>query len=330
MSNQIIDTTLLLWRSGRKIKRAASGWLSGNAVCCSHNNQSPDKRGRGGIIIDNSKLNYSCFNCGFKTGYSEGGILSSRMKLLLGWLGASQQEIDRLTIEAVRMRDDSLGVKSQLRRDSLPKFQTFEHRPLPEGSTPIDPEKHGWAVDYLNSRGLSHKDYTYFVTPEALGRDAHKIIIPYYYNGQLVGNTARFCDDRKPKYISDQQRGYVFNIDAQHKDWQVCFLVEGQFDALSIGGCAYMSSTILDEQANLIERLYRKIIVVPDRDKTGMEICDRALELGYYVALPEWDSSVKDTNDAVKRYGRLATTLSIIQSATTNKIKIEKERKKYK
>ena len=91
-----------------------------------------------------------------------------------------------------------------------------------------------------------------------------------------------------------------------------------------------MSGTILDEQVNLLSKLYRKIIVVPDRDKTGMNICERALELGYQVALPEWDDSVKDSNDAVKRYGRLATTLSILQSATTNKIKIEKMRKKYK
>ena len=91
-----------------------------------------------------------------------------------------------------------------------------------------------------------------------------------------------------------------------------------------------MGSTILEEQAIVLSKLYKKIIVVPDRDKTGMEVCDRALELGYSVSIPDWSDDVKDVNDAVKKYGRLSTLLSIIQSATTSKIKIEMTRKRFK
>ena len=90
-----------------------------------------------------------------------------------------------------------------------------------------------------------------------------------------------------------------------------------------------MGSTILDEQANVISRLRRKIIVVPDRDKTGMEVCERALELGYHISIPPWPADIKDVNDAVKRYGRLATTMSILQSATSSRIKVEMTRKKF-
>jgi hypothetical protein len=57
-------------------------------------------------------------------------------------------------------------------------------------------------------------------------------------------------------------------------------------------------------------------------------MCDRALELGYQVSLPNWDSDVKDVNDAVVKYGKLATLLSILHSATNSKIKIEMQRKK--
>jgi DNA primase len=143
-----------------------------------------------------------------------------------------------------------------------------------------------------------------------------------------VGYTSRFYDGRIPKYISEQQRGYVFNVDNQDPEWSVCILVEGQFDAISIGGCAYMGSNISDEQAQLLNRMRKTIIVVPDRDKAGLEICNRALQLGYQVSLPPWSSDVKDVNDAVNRYGRLATTLSILQFATSSKIKIEIARKK--
>jgi len=51
------------------------------------------------------------------------------------------------------------------------------------------------------------------------------------------------------------------------------------------------------------------------------------LELGYSVSLPNWHDDVKDVNDAVIKYGKLATMLSILQSETTSKIKIEMRKK---
>jgi DNA primase len=119
----------------------------------------------------------------------------------------------------------------------------------------------------------------------------------------------------------------VFGIDFQKPDWQVCILVEGIFDALSLNACALTHNTISEEQATLLSLLNRRIIFVPDRDKTGLATCDRALELGYSVSVPDWDSSVKDVNDAVVKYGKLMTLMSILQSATTSKIKIELRKK---
>jgi DNA primase len=87
-----------------------------------------------------------------------------------------------------------------------------------------------------------------------------------------------------------------------------------------------MHNTISDEQAVLLKNLYKKIIVVPDQDKAGLEICDRALDLGFSVSLPNW--GVKDVNDAVIKYGKVATMLSILQHQTNSKIKIEMKRKK--
>lgn len=332
MTNIIFDTALTLWQTGRKIRRVSNGWLSGNAPCCIHNNQTADRRGRGGFICTDSKISYSCFNCGYKCSYSTGSTVSARFKDLLLWLGADQASVDRLVIEALRTREDELGVQSLLKKFNQPKFITFDTRPLPEGCQPLDVKntEHCEQVKYLQSRGLDPLGYPYHVSPNAQGRDQHRIIIPYYYEGNTVGSTSRYYDSRKPKYISDQPRGYVFNLDAQGANWQACILVEGQFDAIAIGGCAYLGSTISDEQAHLLTRLRRKIIVVPDRDSTGLTVCERALELGYTISLPEWSYDIKDVNDAVKKYGRLATTLSILQNATTNKIKLEMMKRRYK
>jgi DNA primase len=114
----------------------------------------------------------------------------------------------------------------------------------------------------------------------------------------------------------------------QKPDWQVCIVTEGIFDALSIDGVAVMHDEINSDQALLLSTLNKQIIVVPDRDKTGLKMCDRALELGYQVSLPVWEADIKDVNDAVVRYGKLPTLLSILQSATNSKIKIEMQRKK--
>ena len=157
---------------------------------------------------------------------------------------------------------------------------------------------------------------------------ANRVIIPYTYKNKIVGHTSRFLDDKIPKYINEQQHGYVFNIDMQKPEWSVCILTDGIFDALSIDGVAVMHDDINSEQGLLLSTLNKKIILVPDRDKSGFNMIDRALELGYSVSLPDWDVDIKDVNDAVKKYGKLPTLLSILQCATNSRIKIEMQRKK--
>jgi DNA primase len=87
-----------------------------------------------------------------------------------------------------------------------------------------------------------------------------------------------------------------------------------------------MHNTVSDAQARLIRTLGREMTVVPDQDQPGMELVERALELGWAVSMPEWEGC-KDVNDAVIKYGRLATLLTIMQSRETSRIKIEMRRK---
>jgi hypothetical protein len=61
---------------------------------------------------------------------------------------------------------------------------------------------------------------------------------------------------------------------------------------------------------------------------TGLKLCNKALDLGYKISIPNWEDDIKDVNDAVLRYGKLPALLSILQSATRSKVKIEIQRKK--
>lgn len=312
-----------------KKRPTTGGWISFNAICCHNRGHKADRRMRGGIIVpEQNHWTYSCFNCGFKCGSSPGKPFSKNTRKLLEWAGIDSLQIDKWSFQ-------NFGNKSiyDMTSDGKPVVIMFNKKYLPEGSIKIDSADplHQQHVDYIESRGLSVDTYNYYITPDAKReRDRNRIIIPYMYRNEVVGYTSRFYDNSGPKYISEQQRGYVFNFDAQEFSASSCILVEGQFDALSIGGCAYLGSTISDEQVRLINKLNREIIVVPDRDKAGMSICSRALELGYRVSIPEWSPQIKDVNDAVKKYGRLPTLLSILEAATASRIIVEMKRKNFK
>ena len=153
------------------------------------------------------------------------------------------------------------------------------------------------------------------------------VVIPFTHNNQVVGHTTRFLDDRTPRYIQDIQPGYVFGTDLQQDSWKHVLVMEGVFDALSINGLAVLHAEINDAQVRLIRSLEREITVVPDQDEAGMKLVDRAIELGWAVSIPAWPADVKDVNDAVRKYGKVATLLSIFQARNTSKIKIEMARK---
>jgi DNA primase len=123
------------------------------------------------------------------------------------------------------------------------------------------------------------------------------------------------------------QPGYVFGTDLQRDSWQSVLVMEGVFDALSIGGMAVLHAEINDAQVKLIRSLGREVVVVPDQDAAGMKLVDRAVELGWSVSMPEWSDDVKDVNDAVIKYGRLGTLLIIMQAREHSRIKIELRKK---
>jgi hypothetical protein len=310
-----------------KRKLSPSGWLSFNAVCCTHNGNSQDRRQRGGIKITDQNWSYHCFNCGYTASFVLGRTLSFKARRLLSWLGVPDSEIDVLNLESLRHRSIH-GIIDDRRRvsDALQGIQFNEVDDLPPGSELITPEMPLY-WKYIRERRVPEdfpamtsirNDGVHWVRPF--------VAIPFTYDNKLVGWTARFLDNKSPKFISNSQPGYVFGIDQQPSDWQHVMVMEGIFDALSIGGLAVMHNTISDAQAKLIRSLDREITVVPDQDRAGLELIDRAVELGWAVSIPAWEDC-KDVNDAVKKYGRLGTVLSIMQSRETSKIKIELRKK---
>jgi len=303
-----------------KRKQAASGWISFNAPCCVHRGDTQDKRSRGGIKPNNDgSWSYHCFNCGYTASFVLGRNLTFKARRLLEWINVPQEEIERINLESLKHKSIE-GLLGE-RQEVINKLQNiaFEDRDLPADTQPLNDT----AKEYLQNRSIA-LDYPFLY--KTMPRPG--VVIPFTYDNQVVGHTTRFLDDRTPKYIQDIQPGYVFGTDLQKDTWQSVIVVEGVFDALSINGLAVLHAEINDAQVRLIRSLGREVVVVPDQDDAGMRLVDRAVELGWAVSMPEWPSDVKDVNDAVIRWGRLATLLTIMQARETSKIKIELRRKR--
>jgi 5S rRNA maturation endonuclease (ribonuclease M5) len=315
-----------------KRKSTPSGWISFNASCCHHNGNSPDKRQRGGMLFNNDGFQYHCFNCNFKAGWTPGKLLSKNTKNLLSWMGLPEVEIQKLGLEALKNKEDMPKVEKPLNFD-------LKEVPLPEDTESII----SWArdlsrlnselrdkfysiVQYIDNRGFDPYDQRFYWSPAPGYSD--RVIIAFYQDGKIVGYTGRKITDGKPKYLTDAQPGYVFNIDEQTADRKYVIVVEGQFDALAVEGCAIMHNEPNDTQVTRLNMLQREVIVVPDRDKPGAKMIKAALAHGWSVSMPPWEDDIKDVADAMKRYGRLYTLTTILYYRERNEIKIQLLKKK--
>jgi hypothetical protein len=250
------------------------------------------------------------------------------MRKFMRDLNMADDTINQCALEALRLNDSSTSTITSI----VPKF---DERALPLESEPIIDwankssaliDKLAPVIKYLTDRNLYLEDYPFYWTPKV--GFSNRIIIPFYFEGKVVGYTARAINDAKPKYISEQQPGYVFNLDRQTTDRAFVIVCEGPIDAISIDACAIMGAEIKDSQNWLLKQLGREIVLVPDKDHEGPKTVEQAIEFGWSVSMPDWPAGIKDVNDAVVKYGKLMTLLSILQTATTSKIKIELQRKK--
>ena len=343
MFNAVQDYTLSILPSKRR--RSQAGWLSFNAVCCHHNGDSTDTRGRGGCITNpDGGVSYHCFNCQFKTSYQPGRPLSFKFRKLLNWLGADPTEVKRLVIEAIRVKElirpeDIRAPEEEIvfeARSLPPEAQSFlalaEFYKLAEYQS--TPKLFTDAVHYALDRKIDTIKYDLYWTPEIEHKLNHRVIVPFVYKGETVGYTARATvDGIKPKYHSNHPANFVFNMDRQLPTSKFVLVTEGPFDAMSIDGVSVQTNEISEQQAEIIEGLGREVIYVPDFDQhlnkqgrpvwPGLSAVEQAIEYGWSVSFPVWRETCKDVNAAVIKYGKLFVMKAILEGKESNSLKIK-------
>jgi hypothetical protein len=239
-------------------------------------------------------------------------------------------DIGKLNLIALKVKDDQPVTKKPLNftltETELPEGTMSVMEWINTGYLPDVAEDIGRIVEYIIGRGMDLEWYNWMWSPAPGYVD--RVLIPFYHDGKIVGYTGRKITEGKPKYLTDAQPGYVFNLDAQTNDRQYTIVVEGQFDAIAIDGCAIMHNEPNDTQVMRLNALGREIIVVPDRDKAGAKMIKAAVDNGWSVSLPPWEHDIKDVADAVKRYGRLYTLATILHYKVSGEINLHLLKKK--
>jgi hypothetical protein len=323
----LIADTLLNYLPGKR-KHTPSGWIGFNAVCCD------DKRQRGGFIVNGGDaVSYHCFNCGFKCSWQPGRHISKNMNKFMRDLNIPDDIISQLRLEALRLDNNSTTeIRNVIPKfdprampmDSLSMVEWAENIAESDFSVPENLQK---CIQYLIDRNIDPKCYPFYWTIKT--GFSNRIIIPFLYKGEIVGWTARATNDAQPKYLSEQQPGYVFNLDNQTDEREFVFVCEGPFDALSIDSCALLGAEIKDSQHWLLKQLGKEIVLIPDRDAAGKATLEQALALEWSVSMPDWPDGIKDVNDAVIKLGKLATMWLIVSAKESNNLKIQLRAKKW-
>lgn len=327
--NIVIDTILDRWKSTRRTKISQKGWISGNAVCCEHRGQRPDKRGRGGIIVSGDIITYSCFNCGFTASYQIGRPLYPKMKKLLQWMGCDDNIITVLKLESLKNRYSNT-TESKL----ISKVIPMNFPPSLLLSENIDEFKEH--ANYIMQRGFSPSEFPFLVSHDIIYRK--RVIIPFIMNDVAVGYSARsIMPQDKIRYIMKMNTPFVFGTHFIKNEQEWAILTEGLFDALSVGGLAVMHNLISEEQTNIVNDLQKRVVVVPHLDEAGLvdsnnSLIQTALDNDWDCSFPEWECN--DINEAYVKYGKLFVVKHIIDTTTNNHTTIQVKQKmlfnKYK
>jgi hypothetical protein len=268
---------------------------------------------------------YNCFNCKYTASWQPGRNISEKFKSLCRWLGANDDQIKELVFEALKTES------TDYEPDHFVEKVKFTEKELPEGAMSINEWVNsaylpdisadiGPVIDYVYSRGFDALSEHFYWSPAPGYID--RVLLPYYYEGKIVGSTARKVREGKPKYLSDQHPFFVFNVDEQDSKNKYVFVVEGQFDAYAIGGVGLLTNEIAQQQAHIINQLGKEVIVIPDQDKAGLMLIKQAIDYDWAVAFPNWGDDVKDVADAVLKYGKLFVIVDAIKTAQRGEIKI--------
>lgn len=316
-------------------KSTPSGWMSFNCpMCVLQGEPRPDTRKRGGVKIEiDGSIIYNCLNCGYATTWKPGDLLTKKLETLLGVLGVSSYELKKLQFYLYQNQSKPKEVvkkKTFYLPDFVQRELPFNSKPILEwANDPNPPQDFIDVVSYLSSRGQFYlKNSGFYWSPDKEAQMNRRILIPFFFRNKIVGYTARYIDKiinkEISKYYNNMPENFLFNSKAMEIDnREYVIVVEGPFDAMCIDGVAVLGKALSQTKLDWLKSSGKKIIILPDKEKSNKGLIDYAIKNYWYASLPwdnehglKWSSDVKDAAQASRKYGRIFTLKSILESIT--------------
>jgi hypothetical protein len=126
-------------------------------------------------------------------------------------MGVPENEIDMLNLESLRHRSIH-GILEDRQKifNALSAIEFDEADDFPPFSEVVTPE-HPLYWDYIRRRGVP-EDFPIMTSIKTDGVHWTRpfVLVPFTYDNKVIGWTARFLDDKQPRYINHSQPGYVF------------------------------------------------------------------------------------------------------------------------
>ena len=276
----------------QKFKRVKSNLYNFRCPICGDSQKNKSKT-RGYLYSVKSDVNFKCHNCGASMTFSN---FLKHIDPAVHKQYVFERFKDGKTGRSTVVEEPKFDFKS-------PKFKKKLNLPTASENPRAD--------GYLTARKLDPSDFYYaekfkaFVnklkpTFDSVENDEERIVIPLYYQKQLIGLQGRSLGPSKVKYITvmiDEDAPKIYGLDNIRTDAPV-YVTEGPFDSTFIRNSIAMCGA----DADVAKWGIRNPVFIYDNEPRNREILNRiskTIDIGNSVVI--WPSSIsdKDINDMV-------------------------------
>lgn len=295
-------------------------------VCNDHGHKGP----RAAFRFDNGSVGYNCFNdskCNASFNQNQTEPLSKGMERILVSYGIPDSEWEWINFDILKRRDSGEVFECPTTKQSVKiNPEQIEFPPYFKKLSSV-PEDDNWrliAEDYLESeRHMDAKDYPYYLSYKddkfpQWNKWYGRLIIPIYdqHNKLIFFQGRDLVNKQIKKYLNPnvERDLLMYGYDEIYKYTDdPLYIVEGFFDANPIGGVAIFGNKLTEGMLFHLRRSKRPKVVIPDRIGNGYELALQALSEGWSISTPDI-SNCKDISDAIVRFGKLYTMMTIAEN----------------
>lgn len=213
------------------------------------------------------------------------------------------------------------------------------------------PDSWGDAMDYLKSKGYSEEE----IIAAGIAKKSQKGTVYCYFRarvmfpiidvrGNVVAFGGRILTDEKPKYLNSpdspvyKKTRQVFALNfAKNTKSDIIVLTEGYMDAISLykagldNGVATCGTALTDEQARMMAKYCKQVVIAYDSDEAGQKATARAMTIldrtGVGVKILSIEGA-KDPDEYLKNFGAERLKKSVESSSNAYAFRLDMAKKK--